>query len=281
MNTKTLILSLSISLSSITLQAQSLKGIKNAASRGINKALEKKAENEAEKSMTAWMEGLGNQAETLAEYNFSGFLTMEVTSKSKNGKSDDPVRFKNLISETGDYSGMEIIDPKNSDSKTTLILDPNNMATIILLTEGDQKSSLSYSTDSEQFPLDLNDSNSEDYKADNFHLEKTGNTKTILGYECEEYAFSNEEGEGTYWVTLEPIEGYNLFFPGSSNPMISNKSIDRYSGMFENIPSGSFMEMQFMEKNGNQTEMKVVEIELSHKTNFQMTDYPNAFSSRN
>lgn len=74
-----------------------------------------------------------------------------------------------------------------------------------------------------------------------YKITKTGNTKTILGYQCEEYLITSEDGEGHYWVTEKPIEGLSLFSP-QSNPMVSNKTMDQYSSMFSNAPKGSFLE---------------------------------------
>ena len=107
-----------------------------------------------------------------------------------------------------------------------------------------------------------------------YKITKTGNSKTILGYTCEEYLVTTEDGEGRYWVTEEPIDGVSMFSP-KSNPMVSSKTIERYSSRFSNAPKGTFMEMIFTDKEGAVTDMTVIELETDSPKKFQMSDYPN------
>jgi hypothetical protein len=107
-----------------------------------------------------------------------------------------------------------------------------------------------------------------------YKIEKTGNKKDILGYSCEEYLVITEDGEGRYWITEKPIDGLSVFSP-QNNPMISNKTMERYTELFSNAPNGSFMEMIFTDKEGNVTDMKVIELNPNQARSFSMADYPN------
>lgn len=259
-------------------QAQLLKKIQNAAAQGVENAATKKAREKSEKAtndaIDGMFEGLMEPAPTETEYSFTGYLTMEVTTIDKKGKSEDPVRIQYLLSDNTEVMGMALTDPKEPEAITTSIMDTKNEAMVMLMESKGEKSSIALKLDYEKIQGMVDEEAEEQLENPDYKITKTGNTKTILGYLCEEYLVTAADGEGRYWVTEKPIEGYSMFSP-QSNPMVSGKTVDRYSAMFSNAPKGSFMEMIFTDKEGAVTDMKVVEIEANSPRNFQMSDYPN------
>ncbi|MDI1321397.1 MAG: DUF4412 domain-containing protein [Algoriphagus sp.] len=261
--------------------SQILKKIQNAAAQGAQNALEKKASSEAEKATAKKLEGLSGMMTGLeapekieSEYSFSGYMVMEVTSTDEKGKSSDPTQIKTYLSESANFSGMEFFDPKNPNLVTTMIMDAGNKASVILMNDSGEKSSMAFKADYDQVQQTVDQESEKELESGNYKLEKTGKTKTILGYDCVEYFVKNSDGEGYYWVTEKPIAGYSTFSAGG-NPMVSDKTIDRYSSYFSNAPIGSFMELIFTSTDGSVSEMKVVEVEPSSSKTFNMSEYPN------
>ncbi|MBC6365175.1 hypothetical protein DDT91_00105 [Algoriphagus sp. AK58] len=263
-------------------EAQIMKKIQNAAAQGTQNALNKKAGQEAEKATSNQLDkmfaGIGGEpADTQSEYQFTGYMVMEVTTIDKKGKKDEPVKINYLLSPSGEYTGMWFQDEKNPDTQTSTILDFKNQASIILMNDGKQKSSLAIKMDSKSIQKWTEEEMENQMENKEYELVKTGNSKTILGYECEEYLVNSEEGTGQYWVTKEPIEGYSLFSP-QSNPLVSQNTMDKYASFFSKAPKGSFLEMIFTEKDGSKSEMKVIEMQKNKPQKFVMADYPNLMS---
>lgn len=265
-------------------QAQLLKKIQNAAAQGVENAATKKAREKSEKAtndaIEGMFEGLTEPAPTEAEYSFSGYLVMEVTSTDKKGKSEDPALIHYLLSENTEVMGMAIPDPKQPESSTISIMDTKNEAMVVLMESKGEKSSLALKLDYDKIQGMVDEEAEEQLEQPDYKITKTGNTKTILGYTCDEYLVTTEDGEARYWVTEKPIEGYSMFSP-QSNPMVSDKTMERYSSMFSNAPKGSFMEMNFVSKDGSNTDMKVVELETNKPRKYQMSDYPNIMADAN
>lgn len=278
------ILIISGSMLAIPSEAQLLKKIQNAAAQGVENAATNRARESSEKAtnntIDGLMGGIMKPASTEPSYSFTGYMTMEVNSTDKKGKAEDPVNMQYLLSSSTDFMGMSFVDPKKSNVSTISIIDSKNQAMVILIEEKGNKSSMAMGMDFDKIHGMVDEEADEQLEKGNYTITKTGNTKSILGYPCEEYLVTTEDGKGNYWITEKPIDGFSMFSP-QSNPMVSNKTMDRYSSIFSNAPKGSFMEMTFTGNDGTVTDMKVVELNTSSPRNFSMSDYPNIMAGMN
>ncbi|WP_339700530.1 DUF4412 domain-containing protein [Algoriphagus aquimarinus] len=288
---------------SFSAEAQLLKKIQNAANKGVEKAIEQKVEKEAAKitekqlekvfsdmygdsedgapaglDMSKVLAGIGEPVDTEDQYDFFGHLVFEIISTDEKGKTEDPVLFKSYLSESIDYTGMELVDPKNPNAMTSMVFDIRNQASIVFLDNKGKKSSLAYKLDLDEVNAAVEEqmeSNDDEYEVS---LEKTGKTKDILGFACEEYHMQSEDGEGYYWVTEEPIGGYSSFWSGNS-PMMTSKAQEKYTEQFKKMPKGSFMELTYTSKDSETVNMKVIEIDESASKSLTMAEYPNIMKS--
>jgi hypothetical protein len=280
---------------STSAEAQFIKRLKNAASQGVGNAVERKVQLEAERMMTRQLEkqlaglfgsdsarspvnfnmdqilaGIGKQVPTADSYDFTGYVIMKLESKDEKGKTMDPMNMKSYLNESSEYTGMEITDPKNPGTITNMIFDMERNASILLMESEESKSSFAYKLDLGQV---IDDSDILEEELD-YSVEKTGNTKDILGYSCEEYHMKSEDGEGNYWITEELINGSSSFW-SSNSPFATSKMQEKYADHFANMPKGNFMEMDFKSTDGSEVIMKVVDIQASQATTFTMSEYPN------
>lgn len=280
-------------------EAQFIKKIQKAAERGAQKAIEKKAEEEMEKMIQKQLEkqlegvfsndsesnpvsldmesilaGIGEDVPVADEYHFLGFMVLQLEATEKNGKKDDPVLIKSLIGAESSFTGMEINDPKNPDVTTTMIMDTEHEASVMFMDNKGEKSSFAYKLNMDGIDAMVEENFEESLAEDDITLEKTGNTKSILGYECEEFHVKNEDGEGYYWVTTEPIDGVNSFWSMNS-PFVKDKAQQRYREHFKNLPQGNFMEMTYTSTDGSVVDMKVIEIEPNSPKTYTSSEYPN------
>jgi hypothetical protein len=211
---------------------------------------------------------------TADSYEFTGFATLELQTKDEKGKSMDPMTMKSYLGQNSEYTGMEISDPKNPSTITTMIFDMENKASILLMDNEETKNSFAYKLDFD----DVLDDASVSVEESNFKIEKTGNTKDILGYTCDEYFVKSEDGQGTYWITEDLINGSSSFW-SSNSPFASSKMQEKYADHFANMPKGNFMEMDFTSTDGSEVMMKVIDIQASQPKTFKMSDYPNMMQS--
>ncbi|GMQ29921.1 DUF4412 domain-containing protein [Algoriphagus confluentis] len=261
-------------------QAQLLKKIQSAAQNATQNATSPKTEKEGKSPMEGLLGGMMQVADTESAYDFTGYMIMEVTSISKKGKAEPPSRINYLLSDNSEFMGMSFSDPKTPENITTTIMDVKNQAMVILMDNEGQKTSLAMKMDYDQIQALVDEEADDQMEEENYSMTKTGNKKDILGYACEEYLVKSEDGQGNYWVTEEPIEGFSMFSP-QSNPMVSNKTVEKYQSYFSNAPKGTFLEMIFTDNNGEVTDMKVVEIQTRSPKKFDMASYPNAMAGMN
>ena len=139
------------------------------------------------------------------------------------------------------------------------VIDEKNKAMIILMEE--QKIAQVISMDKiKDIATEENESEGLDASFD--AIKKTGNSKKILGYDCEEFASENEDTRFTFWVTQElDIYQKNMFY---------NVSKSLGGSSFGNIPKeakGLMMEMQFEHKSKDESgKMIVKEIRKESKS---------------
>jgi hypothetical protein len=93
---------------------------------------------------------------------------------------------------------------------------------------------------------------------------KTGKTKVILTYTCEEYIITDKDGNKTEtWMTSAlPFDMKKMFAGAKGN-----------SNNYGDYGNGFMMEMTLTEKNGEKTTWKVLEVNLSSSKKVVTGDY--------
>lgn len=292
-----------LSLFSFSAEAQFGNVLKRAAKRGAERAAEKQVEKQTEKivnrelekqfvkifgeydesqsvgiDMSSVFASMGQNVDTEDQYSFSGNIIMEMKTTNEKGKAEDPMKVKSYLGNSTDYSGMEVIDANNKKGEMgIMIFDMKNDASIILMESEGEKSSMSFKLNAATIEAYTDQALEEQENDESYSFTKTGKTKNILGYSCDEYHVTSSEGEGYYWVTTETIGGYTSFW-ATNSPLIKGKAKDRYAEQFKSLPQGNFMEMIYKDNDGTTVEMTVLEINESAPVTFLMSEYPNVMA---
>ena len=284
--------------------AQLVNRIKNAAERGVSRAIEKKVENEVEKmarrKLDKAFEGitgpdggtppgmdidkiLGAMSENVDvadSYSFLGFLTMEISGTDERGKSFSPTIMKSYLSASPEISGMEFEDKEQKKrSMAIMIFDLEKRASIILLDSEGEKSSIAYGYDYLALSEGASD---EEWEGEDQTVvfKKTGNTKSIKGYTCEEFLMETEDGTAHTWVTTTPVKGSTNLW-GESNPYFGNKVKYSNPELFRNMPKGNIFEVDYKSKTDKSSMlMSLVDIDENAAQTFSMKDYPNILKTK-
>ncbi|MEX2593214.1 MAG: DUF4412 domain-containing protein [Anditalea sp.] len=282
-------------------EAQLLNKIRRAAEKGVSNAVEKRVEKEVENAaqrqlekafadlygpsvddpsgnydFSNMMKGINMNIQTEDSYDFTGVAEMEITGTDENGKPIDPILMKTFLHENSDYSAMEFAPAEKEDAleKTIMIFDMKNNASIILLENEGEKSSMAIGLDWQSISEGAYADSLEIDKQE-FTFEKSGNTKNIAGHLCEEYIGETEEYKGSYWITKEPIDGISSFW-GKNSPFLSKKMKTKNEGYFDKLPDGNILEINHQSKTDKTTmKMGMINIDEDQTHAFVMADYPN------
>ena len=277
-------------LSVNSLEAQLLKKLKNRVKEATEdviaeKAAEKAAQ-ESEKILDSLLEidpdyepqyqqqleqmmAAGSENIPVEEsYLFNTKIIYKMTVSDKNESS--VVNYEMWFSDNEAYMATKVDSDKNTDSRdmpssVLSILDDKNQAMIIIMEEQKMAQLLSMSK-IKDIAVEENEIDDEDtdFKA----IRKTGNTKKILGYNCEEFMSENETNKFSFWVTKElDLFQKNMFF---------NLSKSLGGNTFDDIPKeaqGFMMEMSYENLSNNEKgNMVVIDIQNKDKT-IRMDDY--------
>lgn len=141
-------------------------------------------------------------------YEYTGNLKMDVETWNDEGQSQGVVDYTTQYSDKTTGVAMEFQDKEKGYS--TMIYDYDNGLMIILGDDGKDKSGFAtplgaYPSDSVSTSADTQVTAAETAKVENYNsgFKKTGKSKTIAGYKCEEYYFEDEEVMASYWITTE------------------------------------------------------------------------------
>ena len=127
--------------------------------------------------------------------------------------------------------GMFIIDSENGAA--IILNDEKGEKTGIVYGMGALFSSLGQTINEEEIP-----ETQEEYLA-NPNVKKTGRTKTIAGYKCEEYKYEDETSSSEVWITKDVKMNAQDFFSNlfkvnlyaaSRGDMMETTTVDKNSG---------------------------------------------------
>lgn len=285
-------------------QAQFVNRLKNAAERGISRAIEKKVESEMEKvarrqldkvfkdvygidpsdsanneRINQIMQSVYTDVEVSEAYNFDGFSTIHFSGIDEKGKDIEPFQLTSYLSADPNLTGMQFKgeESKKSDGGTfTLIYDFNRNVAITLMVNEGQQMRMAYAYDAQMLAAPVETmGEAGDSENESLKFEKTGNTKSILGYECDEYLIETDENTTLYWVTQSPVNSTPSFW-AQNNPFMTARMKASNPIILGQLPTGNMMEAYVTsKKDKGKFEMKVIAIQPDKPQSFVMADYPS------
>ncbi len=219
------------------------------------------------------MGGLSEPVPIAEKYHFSSKICMHYLTLDDKGNVKDEGEVITYTSPGENTFAYEFASGSSqrgeSVSKGIFIVDYLNRATIILSDENGEKSGLVYGSifleDSKiQDQDDFSAYGDDDLDYINPYYKKSGRTKMIQGYKCDEYSFNNDEGEGSFWVTQQgDLEARNKF-----------SAIFRSGFNFYGNTGGVLMEIITKDKTtGEQNQMEVTELDHKAEVSFVPGEY--------
>lgn len=204
-------------------------------------------------------------------YNYSGNILMTVQSWDDKGRPEDEVQYKTFM--TKDNSGFAMKFGDSETEESIMIFDYKDEKMIILSDDGETKSGMvtAYSgladqmSDAEdEINADSESDDITDYSSNRENLKKTGRSKKIAGYKCDEYIFDDEELHVEMWMTDQ--------LPADLMANMFNANVMAGSSM--GFYGGFIMEMDQQSKNSKErTYMIVKEVNENQSTSISTKGY--------
>lgn len=198
-------------------------------------------------------------------YSFTSNIKMEVENFDKKGNSTDKGLYNSFFNEKNDAFAYEMLNKeKSDDQKGFFIFDQKNMASIILTEDKGEKKgivtglNLSQAMNPDSLKSDVNS------PVLNDRIKRTGNSKRILGYSCDEYLYQDEQYITSVWITKDKVWRTSSLYG----------SIYKNSSVMGTMPKGFVMESD--SKNLQTKEhsvMKVTEINENISKKIDLSSY--------
>lgn len=186
------------------------------------------------------------------KYAFDHQVDMTIESFDKKGKSEGKQTMEMFFSDTEAHLGVKAIAEGVS---SVSIIDMTNYQMIMLMDMGASKMAMAIDFDPSKYADDVE--TTEDATPPSFR--KTGRTKVILGYKCDEYVMEDETNTFEFWVTgEEQLDIFKAF--GAMGA--SGKGAGGGISSVGDYPRGMTMEFTSTEKkNGEKSVMQVTKIQ--------------------
>lgn len=226
--------------------------VEKAAEKTIERKVEQKTERETEKAFDSTFNNTSKKtkkkksspfsikqstAKPETKYNFSHKYVMLI----EHEKGDMELTY--YLTNTGKYIGYEMDLGKKKKNDMLMVMDANKNAIFMLM---DNKGKKTLMTSDFDFNQTLDEANNNQ----NASVTKTGKTKQILGYNCNEYFVFGENYKGTIWVT----KNAGIKFLNLTSGIKNNK---KFNAQWLSYIDGLVMEMD-MEDNSKRKTQNIV-----------------------
>ena len=198
--------------------------------------------------------GLRGNVDYEASYKFNSYIQMEISEFNKSGKLKEKTLYDSYMnSDQVDYAMVF----KDNNDRSTIIFDDKNSAMLMLTDSDGEKTGIAVAIDPETV-ADEAEEYEEENDLDTYKPNKTGKTKTILGYPCEEYLVEAEDSEAHIWVSEKLGKQVR-------KEMLNNQQTFGSVFYYATYMDGMVMEYDVVEKdNGERTIMVVTGVDLNH-----------------
>ena len=199
-------------------------------------------------------------------YSFSSNLKMDMENYSASGSIENKGYINSFFNQSGESFAYEFFGDEGEDTgKGFFIYDQKNNASIILSEKDGEKTGIvtGVNLNMEEEIEDMGD-DAPDPSTLNQNLKKTGKTKTILGYKCNEYIYEDEEVISNIWMTKDKVwQTQNMF-----------SAIYKSAQYSSSFPNGFMMEIDSKNKQTKERNlMKVTEINEKINKKVDLSDY--------
>lgn len=214
---------------------------------------------------------MGAKCSALPVYKFQGNLVV-VTTSGKPGKDSSHTKIKYFINDSFSYAAYTVLetDKKKDDRSGTMtgILNFKDSTTVTLTERDGKKMGMCMSMKKKDLPPFMRNNKHKDSTENYFKgMAKTGRTKMICGYLCEEYKKDDAKETRTMWITKD-----ESLWVGKLR-----RSVAAHGNNADDMPAdmrGMMMEMTNLKKSDNAWfKWEVVEVNKNAPSQISTAEY--------
>ncbi|MGB5437988.1 MAG: DUF4412 domain-containing protein [Maribacter sp.] len=247
--------------------AQFLKKLKKsaqeAAERTVERKVERKTEQETGKTFDSIFDNQGGLLNGKKEapaktYAFTHAYEMDIIAEK------DTTHVTYYLTNVDEFMGSAL--QMNENEQMITVMDLPRKTAYNFMDFGANKSMMSFGLDFEKVVENQTDKD--------VLIEATGNTKEILGFECEEYKVAGEDFNGTIWVTHDAEISFSDAFGKTQKN--KNKGVNQ---AWMSMVEGLTMEMNMTDtskKKAKKIKMQCTEVNPTDYIIYT-SDYENSF----
>lgn len=202
-------------------------------------------------------------------YEFDGFIEMTV-SEFKDGKKEESTIYTTYVdSKSFDY-GMHFKEPEGEDYSLIIFDTENNLMLTLSDADGEKTGfAISFTPEQAEAIAEEAEEGADEGDAavgDSYASYKTGKTKKILGYKCEEYVIEDEDETVTMWITRDLNKEMKQTYMKNST----------FAGLFAYAYYTDGVVMEYIieeKKDGDKQVMTVTDIDLNKKESINTMGY--------
>jgi hypothetical protein len=247
--------------------------IKDEASPGRSAESRAERDNRRQERMQNILKGVGISGEPVPiseNYSFIHLIQMHIESIDANGKKESEAEFITHLNPQSKSMAYQMISgDMGQPGQGMFIIDAENGAAIILNEDRGEKTGIVYglgtffSTMGETYQEEALEETPETYLL-NPNVKKTGRTKNISGFKCDEYRYTDEETESEIWITTDMKMNTHDFF----------STLFKTSLYSRGVPWGYMMEATTKDlETGEKSFMQVTRVDQNSNIRFSMADY--------
>ncbi len=249
--------------------AQVGKLLKRKLQEAAQTSTDKKADENNEKKRNSLMGLLGGgDAAYEQSYSFVGRIVMEMTVYGEEGEDDSVIDYVSYLNEESGDVAIEV-KPVSGEAASggatimTMVYDLNNNCAIVLSTQGEQLTAIITGMDEIDEEIEEGIEESETYD-DMPEYKKSGRTKTISGYKCEEYIYIDEDSKTSMWVTHDMKKG-------PKQKQMNKAGMTTWYGGPDG--GGMMMEMEAFEAGEKTMTMLMKDIDMKHSKSISLDGF--------
>ncbi|MBS3915326.1 MAG: DUF4412 domain-containing protein [Bacteroidetes bacterium] len=197
-------------------------------------------------------------------YKFDGSLTMKMSTYSSNHDTTH-ITAKSFISKTEKYMGMSMQGMAGmGEGGMNMVLDLKDSITYMLMEISGEKHGMCMDMNSPMVKAKVKEMKG-DSSFDFTKYKKTGNTKKILGYNCEEFKYQDKNKTQIFWITKDGGDWWKAFNQvwNNDNGLVTAKGFE-----------GMLLAMQMTDKKQNvNMNMEVTELNIDKPSEMSTKDY--------
>lgn len=198
-----------------------------------------------------------------SDYKFDAFIQMEMTNFGKTGSEGDKILYDSYMTKGG---GTYALVFTQEGIPLSVIFDKGNNSLLLLTEGGGEKTGMAMAVNPEAI-AELSGGSDQVAEEDHYESFKTGKSKSILGYSCNEYLIDEGSAEIRVWASEKLGKEVG-------KEMLSNQQA--FGGILSHavFVNGMVMEYNFLDKDsGEKMIMKVTKLEMNSTHSISTSGY--------